>query len=728
MAFGRKKNNAAEASPQSGGGVALAEAPSGKGKKRKPSEMLSNVIMESTPSAAIQLMRETPAFALPNGKSWVVLGLPVANIGGLSQKHKNDEAKGSIIELIKADNLKTVATAEMLESEIFAFIPTEDTLFRMDEYGLLKNAKYVWVSMTQTDGDTLTADPISDADYASAVAVSRGDTTLAALLPEVWVWGGGNPDDAVAPATQAMGQVPVSEDPFAEAGVVEPVADPHDNPFADNPEDDGVDYGSMVEDDSEGDEFGPLDDAEDEFPEEYAAEAEAQEPEAIAVAGTDYPYDPERVVTEEEVQATIARRFLTTDLDLAIDLETFEVNFNTNADAIVFPLEDEATDWLGRQVNQLARQANTELEALHYGKIDELRELYVSLMSQHIESVIAHVSPDREGSYYKALMEAARAELSSRQNRAPEEASAQRKELNTRYEADAASHGRQAAEHAEAQFRRQNRARHERELAEITALTERGAEEIYNGAQQSILEIRRKDADTRIDLGTTKILEVLMERQAENREASAELIKSWSGQITEFIDANRKDDVARAETLSLKLSRENEVAAVRSEHADRVRELKLEHQDKLDRMEKDMRKVRKAALTKLAAREESWGHNLTQAQQRTTEVEGRLREALQRADNLDDSYKAQYSQQIEILERDKNSYALELERAAKIQGLSSKTMIGFVIVAAFAALLVGFIIGSGWGSPKISAAGDIAPLVAATGSWINGSLTLPFVG
>ncbi len=53
----------------------------------------------------------------------MILTLDVATIGGLSRRHGRDEAKGSIIELIRSDQLQTVATAEMLAAETLGLIP-----------------------------------------------------------------------------------------------------------------------------------------------------------------------------------------------------------------------------------------------------------------------------------------------------------------------------------------------------------------------------------------------------------------------------------------------------------------------------------------------------------------------------------------------------------------------------------------------------------------------------
>lgn len=732
MVFRTKKNRGSEetsgntvAESEGGGGVALAT------KKRKPQEMLSSVVKESTVGAAVALLRENEGFALPSGKSWVVLALPVENIGGLSMKQKNDEAKGSIIELITADEITTVATSDMLESEIFGIIPSAKTLGRMDEFSLLKNAKYLWVVLTHTPDGTLSADPVADATYADALNVSEGHSSLAQILPAVWAWGGGEGQTA---ATSEV--APVTVEKPIDISVDEPLTgdavpfDEDDNPFGDASDagEEPIDYSKLADDENEAFDSEGLGEFEQEFielsnQEDQVREATGNPSEDQVDFEDQLYYQHDRVVDEEEVRASIARRFLSSDLDLEVDLETFEVNFNTALPAITFPLEDDSTDWLGRQVNQLARQANTELEHLHYNNENALRELYVSLMSQHIERVIVDVSPDREGTYYNRLMQAAKADLADRQKSGPEEVSALRKELNERYEAEAATRGRQAAEQAMLRYKEQNRPRHERELAEVGLTSERASEEFFDGAQQIILDTRRKDAQARMDMGKTKILDVLMEHQQVHRDAEEALLKSWSAEMMKFIDENRKGDIARSEALAEQLSRDTQIETLKAEHAARVLEMRAEQDARIAQLDGDILKVRNEAVTELNAREETWKHNLSLEQQKTDSANSRVQDLINQFDQLGPTLEGQYTNRIATLQSDKESYSLELERASKIQSRANKIMVVLIVVLALAALAVGFIVGSVVSGSKA----EPAAAAATVSAWLGaGDLTSTF--
>lgn len=739
MALGfRNKNRAAAEAADStaveaaSGGVAVAVAPK---KKRKPQELLSSVVRESTVGAAVALLRENEAFALPSGKSWVVLALPVQGIGGLSMKHKNDEAKGSLIELITADEIATVATLDMLESETFGIIPSEKSLVRMDEFSLLKNASYLWVVLTQTPAGELSAEPVADASYAQALDISEGRSSLAQILPEIWSWGGG---EAVDAASLVDAGQPAADSTFVDEPLTgdEPFAE-DDNPFGDlagDDDDEPIDYEAMAAD--ENGDFGGDDDLaafEAQFEDADAGHGPGSGGGAADMDGNDAagtagesrisPSGADRVVDETEVRASIARRFLSSDLDLEVDLETFETNFTSGSAVITFPLEDDSTDWLGRQINQLARQANTEMEHLHTSNQDALRELYVSLMSRHVEQVIADVSPDREGSYYHRLFNAAKDDLAERRKSAPEEVSALRRELNERYEAEAAARGRQAAEQAVLRYKEQNRPRHERELAEVGLSSERASEEFFDGAQQMILDMRRKDAQARLDLGKTKILDVLMERQQEQRAAEEALLQRWSAQMTEVLDTHRKDDIARSETLAEQLSRTNQVEALQAEHVTRLQELRREQSATVAQLNRDLAKVREDAVNDLAAREQSWQQQLSLEQQRAIIANGRVQDVLNQFDQLSGTLEGQYTRQLDSLRADNEAYAREMDRAANVQKRANTVMVALVVVLALAALAIGFILGAA--ASGSSAAPAASAAIASVGTVAG---TLPPAG
>lgn len=122
-------------------------------------DRLSSVLNCSEPGAVVDLMKENERFCLPGGHSWVLLGLPVndESFGGLSKRQRGNSDKGSIVNLIETDQINCLVTDDLLEEELLAFIPNANTIDRMNEYGILRDARYMWCIATfnEDKGDVL---------------------------------------------------------------------------------------------------------------------------------------------------------------------------------------------------------------------------------------------------------------------------------------------------------------------------------------------------------------------------------------------------------------------------------------------------------------------------------------------------------------------------------------------------------------------------------------------
>lgn len=171
-----------------------------RGKRAKPrrkDEMLASVLTESEPGAAVDVMRQVKPFILPkevapNG-GYVVMVLPTADssFGGLSRKQNKHKDKGLIINLMQAGDIEIVITPELLDDDALGIIPEHDTLERMDEFTILRDARFMWgvAVPNQEDGSltvfTVPAQREEDADgklYETVAAISRGDLDITEVM------------------------------------------------------------------------------------------------------------------------------------------------------------------------------------------------------------------------------------------------------------------------------------------------------------------------------------------------------------------------------------------------------------------------------------------------------------------------------------------------------------------------------------------------------------------
>lgn len=726
-------------------------------KKRKDQTLLSSVIHESAVGAAVDLLKQNHRFALPNGTSWVGLLLSAEDIGGLSQKHNKDAVKGSIIELIASDKIEVVATQEMLDLQYFGIIPSPSTLARMGEYSLLTDAPYHWVTFRiDDDGETLRADHTGEATFAKALAISNGDLTVAEVVPMVWAWATGESAPSASSSNQSefdhilagttapsAATASVGGDSATTTLTVE--ADPLADAFGGDSSSAGgdFDFSALSEEINWDAATGVVEDEPDlqinveQFEAQIAEPFTEQDEEPIDLSWNDtsvidsaadspeaddegyFKYvadNRDRVVEEEEVRDTIVRRFLSDDLDLVVDTEEFDRVFDSEAEAILIEIPDANTDWLGSQVAQLTRQANAELAQLHRDHQDTLREKFVETTALHVEKTMALLSTDNPGSQYGNLLDGAKRDFENRRAQAPVELAEQRRELIARFEAQAQSRADQAAAHARATFEDKHRPKLDRDIAELGRDQDRRTEEGYAHDKGVVLEMRRREARTRMEVGTNRIFELLRDEQATQREAQRALLNTWNLRLIQFIDENRKEDLARAMVLAEELARSTKLDELRAEHAE-IRRADRETSEARERqLDQEIRRIRAEAASTLEASRREWNDSLTLAKNSTEQGSVLIERLQQQNADLAGQYERKYEARIAELEADRDGSERQLEQANKLH----RRMIWMFSALTAVLLLAGVVVGiiAGWSYAQQQTLSVVSSGFAVMGSYL----------
>ncbi|WP_433855089.1 hypothetical protein [Streptomyces kronopolitis] len=671
-----------------------------KGRKKKPNELLASVVRETAIPAAVELLRSNTQFVFSSGTAWVMLVLAADEIGGLSKRHGRDEAKGSIIELISSDQIRTVATAEMLEEEVFGIIPTDETLARMEEYSLLTGATYAWAVVWQKPSGELLVDLGNDATFAQARLVAAGSTSLEEAVGEkAWKEHSGLVAEAGATAPVVLGEDEgdaifdgIPGDGGADEGL-------DDKPlFSDVVDaDEGADTPMFDEDAAGIDDAGtvPVESEPDYDGDEVAGYEGFDETDAGYGVEGDYREAGDTVLLADQAQVrdVIARRFLSEELDLDVRLDEFNATFAIGAPVVQIAVPEGSTEWLGDQVAQLNRQANADLMQLRSAHEDELRALYVNLMSAHTEQVIRDVATDRACSRYKLLNDAAQAEHQQRQTEKDEKIRARRAEIAKDYESQASKVAQQAALSAELQYKERNRSKMEREQIDSVAEIERDIEDTHAHNQQEILRVRRSDATLKMQTGQTRIFEVLAERQSEYLAAEEECLNQWKSEIQRIVDDNRKADIAQSEALAEHLRTTDEIGVLRREQQGLLESVRSEHADRIRRMEDELERNRKDAITQMTARDAEWQHNLDLEKEKTNSQVARVTDLLQQLSTVEDSVARRYEVRLAEMQADKESYTNELARASEMQSRSNKILVVMIVTLSLLMGVAGFIVG-----------------------------------
>ncbi|MGC4939384.1 hypothetical protein [Kribbella sp. DT2] len=677
-----------------------------KERQKKPDELLSSVVRETAIPAAVELLRSNERFTFPSGTAWVVLVLSAESIGGLSRRHGRDEARGSIIELIENDSIRTLATSDMLDEQIFGIIPTPGTLERMDEYGLLTGADYTWAVVYQRGAQEVQVELAAAATFPQAQGVSQGRIDLKDVVgAEAWAQHSGEAsvDGGFAEAADGgdvdLGTLTAATNP-GRGDEGDPLFD--EVPAFGTGLDEDPDFSVALGDDEVLDspafeEAGIHDEVLDGQSGEIIDPGEALGDEAFANEAWSRPTDDlveAPVADQAQVRGNLARRFLSEDLDLQITLDEFAASFGVGALTVQIEVPTEATSWLGDQIAQLVRQANAQLAQLHADGETTLQTHFVTLMSLHAEQVIREVSIDRDGSIYRELTAGAKAEYRD-SLAAKEDTSRQAQaEILQAFEAAITRIGQQAAAHAEGQYRERNRARIQREQVDAVAAIEAKIENDYAYTQQEILGLRRKDAQRKMAIGMTRVFEVLAERQEENLAAERALLVHLTDEIQRVIDENRKNDISRAQALLTEQATFDRVSALEREQAEMIARLRAEHAEQLRRAEDEFERARQSAIEQLRVRDEEWQHALSLEREKSTSQTNRVTDLLAQMDHMGKSFRKQYDARINDLQADRQAYIKDLERSNLMQSRSNEALIAMAVILALLMLAGGFVIGA----------------------------------
>jgi len=696
-----------------------------KAEAKKAKDSLALVIDETEPGAALDLIRNNERWTLPNGAG-VILSLPVdapieeGGIGGLGKvSSKGDENKGSILQRIAGDKIQVLMTQDMLRHNILGIIPTEQSLSPegMGEYTLFDKAIFMLTSVDMRDGSlvvnpvhydesTKTIDvPVGDVDtitLAQAQAIGSGAVALSSLIPSLWRRLGGEvdtesePEDLVEdiPVTAPNPAAPVNNaDESLENVDNLPNFDPDE--VLDEPLEDELpsDEGSYDEDDADiGDPFKNLDVASDADTESESVEDVPE----VAENSIPTPVVDNRVFDRDAVRNTMARRFLDEDLGFTVDMTPFEALFGHEEDeASRFSLDHLSDEnWLDGQIKLLSQQANDALAQQRRRDISELRDLFFSLVSNTGDEIAAQMStgPGADNVWAQTLAEADANAEKSRESLV-DIVGAQRAAIIAKYEKDKEADAQAKAVEAKSLYDVRHKPSLDRELDEIEPNLRATIDEDYTLRRRQILDARKQSAQASFDAALTRVMDHLIQKRSEQVAREAELMEQFRDDMGQFLDENRKEDIARAEALREQLSRENIVEQKTAEFAAREKELHEQIAREREEAEKRALATQEETNKTLARMREEWAVQLAQAKAEVERANARTEEEAARVNVVREEISRQYESQIAFLENDQKTLMAQMDRESLVTKRANRLYIALAVLVALAFLALGVIAG-----------------------------------
>ena len=729
MLFGKKDKAAAD-----GGGAieeAQAAAPAQAETKapavdaRAAKDSLTLVIDETEPGAALDIIRQNTEWLLPNGIG-VILALPVdasiedGGIGGLGKvSSKGNEDKGSILQRIADDKIQVCATEDMLRHNILGVIPTPASLGPdgMGEYTLFDRAKFLLTSVTPRPDGTLETVPVHfdeatglievpDGDIdtvtlAQAQEIAAGTVTLASLIPTLWKRLGG--DEVEEDAVEEVAPEEVHEDTAPAAPTLPPTAaqnesveavenlphfDPDDIPDEPMVDELPSDEGLYDEDDEMENPFDDIEEASAPAP-HIPTQTEEVEPEPVA------PVD-ERVFNKDAVRTAVARRFLDDSLDFAVDMTPFETLLGYEVDTPAqFSLDHlDSTNWLDGQIKMLSQQANTVLADQRRRDIEELRNLFFSLVSRTGDEISSQMSidEDADNTWAKTM-----AEVNGNETKALadliEISEKEKAVLADRYQQEREAFIQARIGEERVRYDERHKPALTRQMDDLEASIRLDIESDYEARRYEILRARKTSARGAFDAAITKVMDHLIEKRAEQVQREAQLIEKFRVEMSDFLDENRKEDIARTQALQEQLSRQNIVEEKSAEFAAREQELHEQIARERDEAHKRVLAAQDEANKVLERMRQENDAQLAQARAEVQRANERVKEEAERVGVVRDEIARQFQSQVESLQTDKQLLMDQMDRENLVAKRANRLYIALAVLVALAFLALGVIIG-----------------------------------
>ena len=727
MLFGKKDKAAADGGSaiEEAQAAAPAQAPAVDARAAKDS--LTLVIDETEPGAALDIIRQNTEWLLPNGIG-VILALPVdasiddGGIGGLGKvSSKGNEDKGSILQRIADDKIQVCATEDMLRHNILGVIPTPASLGPdgMGEYTLFDRAKFLLTSVTPRPDGTLETVPVHfdeatglievpDGDIdtvtlAQAQEIASGTVTLASLIPTLWKrLGGEGADEEVveeevapeegheetAPAAPTLPPT-AAQNESVEAVENLPHFDPDDIPDEPMVDELPSDEGLYDEDDEDENPFDDIEEAPAPAPHVPTQTEEAEVAPEVA------PVD-ERVFNKDAVRTAVARRFLDDSLDFAVDMTPFETLLGYEVDTPAqFSLDHlDSTNWLDGQIKMLSQQANTVLADQRRRDIEELRNLFFSLVSRTGDEISAQMSTDEDAdnTWAKTM-----AEVNGNETKALadliEISEKEKAVLADRYQQEREAFIQARIGEERVRYDERHKPALTRQMDDLEASIRLDIESDYEARRYEILRARKTSARGAFDAAITKVMDHLIEKRAEQVQREAELIEKFRVEMSDFLDENRKEDIARTQALQEQLSRQNIVEEKSAEFAAREQELHEQIARERDEAHKRVLAAQDEANKVLERMRQENDAQLAQARAEIDRANERVKEEAERVGVVRDEIARQFQSQVESLQTDKQLLMDQMDRENLVAKRANRLYIALAVLVALAFLALGVIIG-----------------------------------
>lgn len=675
--FGKKNKRkhddetASEVVNQEVSGKEASKKPGKKAGKKKADEFMSSVINESVVETVLEEGYAGQDFLAYEDK-YIGLFLKVEDMGGLNVKvAKRDEDKSQIIEAINSGRMKCVVTSDLMEMEALVFIPDAMTLDAMSEYSLLSEKTYAIALIDKTGDITVKSSTVAFED--ALACVEKGEHFAkflgveAAAEPEKQAADTADEGDGVFAEEEAAAQgMPVDEleedMPFATGPAQQeaPVYDDSAANWSGTPEEGTFEEEELVYDDE-----GTQEEAEEEATEE---------------------------ISHDDFEKAMTRKLYSDDLGLEISTEAFDAQFMHGNGFVPFA-EDRGEGWLNQYLSQMSKDANADMRRTHQDNLLKMRTLFFNMISTYVSDISKELdytdSKTDYGKQYDAIMQVKAEAEDSLDYRISD----RRAEIADEWERRLADVGQAAATAAASQYRDRHEKQHNDAMYRVEQELRSQVMDSFNDNVRDMNNKRREEAAKRLDLGITSALAEVSRMYMALLEEENAKYEMYQKSMMEFIDTNRKDEIARAKALDEENRQHERADAVMAECTAKMQQQTEEFEARRLALSTELEDMKRQHAAELKAKEAEYQNGLHKATADHETLQARVDKLTDDLCSLDNKKEEQYQSRIDALVAEREAFSQKYDHLTDMTKKNHMMLITASVVGVVAALVVGFVAG-----------------------------------
>lgn len=610
---------------------------------------------------------------------YAVIALSTEKIGGLSKKDSKNSDKGLFVRSVSGGSTSIIVTDELLDQEMMVFIPNELTIETLSGWKMFRDNEFdIWYLFP--DGHFEQDDELKNIPFTKIEDMVEGDVSFDITFGEEEEDGDEDSEELSTEDEEALNSMNVSND-------IPTVNISENSTSKEGSEDVGL-FNSESEEENDTFDADDFDEQIKNLPDSMYSESYGVEEETVPSIEDNIEY------SEEDVNKALQRRFQSDSLkDLKFDRNNFDVLMEKYSDSalILFDESDEVgKSLLGDEVLALKKNCNTKLKRLRDANIGKLFAEYEAFMNFVSTHVLKEIETSNETTTFGQMLASIKESHDERELTINADIDAVKQELDEKYENEKKAFVDAQIKSFELSFDQRHKSEFEAKLKAESNRIRSDVSESYERDLIGLEDKKKEYARAIFDQMETACLNKLAGKLTEMYDEEHALYEELGTKIIDWIKTNRANDVFAKKLEAEQLLKNDTIQALKDEHKIFVENLETKYTSQLRSTESELDTVRKSFSDYIDTKTAEIKQLKADIEERRKESKQDLADLAKQKDNI-------YSAQINRLEQEIDSWKAVCEEEKRSTRKSRVGLVAIFIVALFAAICIGAIIGTKFG-------------------------------